>query len=77
MNNSSLGLIKQSQAKYYGNRFYQSDMVNPDFVKIASAYGIQGVSITTSDELEQALNKYIISDAPVLFDIHTIGAELV
>ena len=52
-------------------------MVNPDFVKIASAYGIQGVSITTSDELEQALNKYIISDAPVLFDIHTIGAELV
>ena len=77
MNNSSLGLIKQSQAKYYGNRFYQSDMINPDFVKIASAYGIQGVSITTSDELEQALNKYIISDAPVLFDIHTIGAELV
>lgn len=77
MNNSSLGLVKQAQARYYANRFYQSDMINPDFVKIASAYGIKGVSIETSEQLETALNKYISADYPVLFDVHTVATELV
>lgn len=77
MNNSSLGLVKQSQAKHYGSRFYQSDMVNPDFVQIASAYGIRGLSINTAEELETALDKYISASYPVLFDIHTTTAELV
>ena len=77
MNNSSLGLVKQAQAKYYNGRFYQSDMLNPDFVQIASAYGILGVSINSTKELELALNKYITKDYPVLFDIHTINAEVV
>ena len=68
MNNSSLGLVKQAQARYYSNRFYQSDMINPDFVQIAQAYGIRGVSINSSEELEKALDKYISVDFPVLFD---------
>lgn len=75
MNNSSLGLVKQAQSKYYGNRFYQSDMVNPDFVQIASAYRIKGVSIYTQQELKEALNKYIPQNYPVLFDIHTLNSE--
>ena len=77
MNNSSLGLVKQAQARYYSNRFYQSDMINPDFVQRAQAYGIRGVSINSSEELEKALDKYISADFPVLFDIHTISTELV
>lgn len=77
MNNSSLGLVKQAQARYYSNRFYQSDMINPDFVQIAQAYGIRGVSINSSEELEKALDKYISADFPVLFDIHTVSTELV
>lgn len=77
MNNSSLGLVKQAQARYYSNRFYQSDMINPDFVQIAQAYGIRGVSINSSEELEKALDKYISADFPILFDIHTASTELV
>lgn len=77
MNNSSLGLVKQAQARYYSNRFYQSDMINPDFVQIAQAYGILGVSITSSEELEKALDKYISLNEPVLFDVHTVPTELV
>lgn len=77
MNNSSLGLVKQAQARYYSNRFYQSDMINPDFVQIAQAYGIRGVSINSSEELEKALDKYISADFPILFDIHTVSTELV
>ena len=77
MNNSSLGLVKQAQSKYYGNRIYQSDMINPDFVQIAAAYGIKGIRIDTKQELEFALGKYIPINAPILFDIHTLNSELV
>ena len=77
MNNSSLGLVKQAQGRYYGGRYYQSDMINPDFVQIASAYNIKGVTIRTVEELKQALNKYITKNIPVIFDIHTVNTEIV
>ena len=77
MNNSSLGLVKQAQGRYYNGRYYQSDMVNPNFVQIASAYNIKGVTIKTVDELKLALNKYITKSIPVIFDIHTVNTEIV
>ena len=77
MNNSSLGLVKQAQTKYYGGRIYQSEMINPDFVQIASAYGIEGVYINNKVDLENALDKYIPTNKPVLFDIHTLNTEQV
>lgn len=77
MNNASLGLVKQAQGRYYGARYYQSDMINPDFVQIASAYNIKGVTIRTVEELKQALDKYITINQPVIFDIHTINSEIV
>lgn len=77
MNNSSLGLVKQAQGRYYGGRYYQSDMINPDFVQIASAYNIKGVTIRTVEELKQALDKYITQNEPIIFDIHTVNTEVV
>ena len=52
-------------------------MINPDFVQIASAYNIIGVTIRTVNELKQALNKYITKNIPVIFDIHTVNTEIV
>ena len=77
MNNSSLGLVKQAQKHYYGGRLYQSDMVNPDFVQIAAAYGIKGITIRTVEDLKNALDKYISKNIPVVFDIHTVNLEVV
>ncbi len=77
MNNSSLGLVKQAQTHYYGGRLYQSDMVNPDFVQIAAAYGIKGITIRTVEDLKNALDKYISKNMPVVFDIHTVNLEVV
>lgn len=77
MNNSSLGLVKQAQKHYYGGRLYQSDMVNPDFVQIAAAYGIKGITIRTVEDLKNALDKYISKNMPVVFDIHTVNLEVV
>lgn len=75
MNNSSLGMIKVAQSRDYNNRFYQSDMINPDFEKIAAAYDIKSVSINTYSELNEAMSTFIPANEPVLFDIH-INSEI-
>ncbi len=77
MNNSSLGLIKQTQIKQYSNRICHADLVNPNFATLASAYGIKGITIKTPDELEDALKNNITSNESIIFDIYTSKAEIV
>ena len=48
---------------------YESDMINPDFVKIAQAYGILGYNISTKNELQQALKESFKYKKAVLLDI--------
>lgn len=68
LNNSSLGMVKTLQQRKY-SKTYQTDLVNPDFVKIASAYGILGYKISTPDELKCALDEIFTYKKPVLLDI--------
>ena len=67
MNNSSLGMISKTQETIY-NRTYQSDMLNPNFSKIASAYGILSYKITSKQQLEAALKEIFICKKAVLLD---------
>ncbi len=68
MNNSSLGMVSSLQKELY-NKKYESDMINPDFVKIAQAYGILGYNISTKNELQQALKESFKYKKAVLLDI--------
>lgn len=71
MNNSSLGMISQTQKMNY-EKTYQSDMLNPDFAQIASAYGISSYKISTLEQLENALKEIFVCKKAVLLDITTI-----
>ena len=57
MNNSSYGIIKQFQDSYLGSRYTASrdGYSNPDFEKIASAYGLGYKKITSLDEIDRSL----------------------
>ncbi|MCM1265820.1 MAG: thiamine pyrophosphate-binding protein [Candidatus Gastranaerophilales bacterium] len=68
MNNSSLGMVSSLQEKIY-NKKYESDMINPDFVKIAQAYGILGYNIRTKEELQKALKEIFTYKKAVLLNI--------
>lgn len=68
MNNSSLGMIREQQIKN-GYAVSQSDMLNPDFVKLAEAYGILGYRITNMAELNRALKEMFTYKKAVLLDI--------
>ena len=71
INNSYLGMVRQWQELLYNRRYSSSDLHdNPDFVKLAEAYGIPAMRCTKPEELRPALEKAAATDGPVLLDIH-------
>ena len=68
MNNSYLGMVRELQEKIYNNR-YQVEMINPDFTKIAEAYDLFAIRVTTKEELIPALDKAIKHNGTAIIDI--------
>ena len=69
LNNNHLGMITQWQGFFY-NQDYQAETYsgNPDFVKLAEAYGIKGIRVTMQDQLESAINEANNHNGPVVVD---------
>ena len=57
LNNSEYGIIRQWQEDFYDMDAYQTDLANPDFLKLAASYEIDAVRITTLFDLEYFLEK--------------------
>ena len=78
MNNQTLGMIRQFQDSYFESR-YQSTYWGydvPDFEKIAKAYGINALTVSDPEKVEEALNRmWDNEDQPfllqVMIDAHT------
>ena len=69
LNNSCLGMVRQWQQTFYNERYSSSLMpVQPDFVKLADAYGIKGVRITDPNTAREAFEEALLSDEPVVID---------
>ena len=69
LNNNMLGMITQWQDMVYAGGFHANTYTgNPDFVKLAEAYGIRGIRITSQDELMDGLREAREHDGPVIVD---------
>lgn len=67
INNSSLGMVRELQQHYYHERYFSVHMSgNPDFIKLAQAYGIKGIRVKDNSEVEGALKDILKSNAMVL-----------
>jgi acetolactate synthase-1/2/3 large subunit len=78
MNNGYLGMVRQWQELFYGRRYSHSHLEpsNPDFVKLAEAYGAVGLRARTPEELDAVLKQAMeITDRPVIMDIHVTQEE--
>ncbi len=70
MNNYSLGMVAQWQRFFYDRRYIGVDLKGgPDFVKIAEAYGAQGIRAQSIDELDKAIKVGLKSDIATVIDI--------
>ena len=69
MNNTVLGMVRQWQKLFYGNRFSQTDPHRAtDFVALANAFGIDGMRINTKEDIKPVLEKAFALNKPVLVD---------
>uniref|UniRef100_A0A7V4THG1 Acetolactate synthase n=1 Tax=Candidatus Caldatribacterium saccharofermentans TaxID=1454753 RepID=A0A7V4THG1_9BACT len=71
MNNEFLGMVRQWQGCLYRGRYSCTRLVNPDIARVAQAFGAVGISVTTKDELDRAIDEALkAQDRPVLVDCH-------
>ncbi|MDD3653593.1 MAG: biosynthetic-type acetolactate synthase large subunit [Desulfotomaculaceae bacterium] len=68
MDNGYLGMVRQWQELFYKRRYSQTELLNPDFVKLAEAFGAEGIRVTKRSEVTPALEQAIRSSKPVMLD---------
>ena len=69
LNNSVLGMVRQWQNMFQGKRYSQTDLINPDFIKLADAYGIKAKRVEFREDLNSAIDEMLSFDGPYLLDI--------
>jgi acetolactate synthase-1/2/3 large subunit len=77
IDNKYLGMVRQWQHLFYDNRLSGVDMEgNPDFVKVAEAYGCKGVRISSRDEVESGLKEALAyNDGPCVIHAEVIKED--
>ena len=78
LNNGYLGMVRQWQQLFYGKRYSHTDMTyQPDFLKLAEAYGWLGLRATKPDEVEAVLKQGLEAPGPALMDFRICREECV
>ncbi len=70
INNKSLGMVRQWQQLFYRERYSHVWLQNPDFAKVAEAFGAVGMTVRRPDEVRPALRRSLeVTDRPCVVDI--------
>lgn len=71
-NNGYLGMVRQWQQVFYDRRYASTDIsAQPDFVKLAEAYGATGLRVKSVEQIRPALEAALgIDDRPCVIDFH-------
>jgi acetolactate synthase-1/2/3 large subunit len=74
LNNNFLGMVRQWQQLFHQKRYSFTEMVNPDFVKIAEAYNISSRKVTEREDLATALEELLKSKSSGFLEV-VVGKE--
>ncbi|MEI6223028.1 MAG: biosynthetic-type acetolactate synthase large subunit [bacterium] len=77
LNNNFLGMVRQWQDLFYDGRFVGTPVKNPDFITLASAYGIAGERVDGKEQLEAALQRAKVHKGAYLIEVMTDIEELI
>ncbi len=69
LNNDFLGMVRQWQQLFFDKRYASTEMVNPDFVKIAEGYHIKSTRVTKRENLQEAIKEMISSKEPYFLEV--------
>ena len=78
INNHVLGMVRQWQSLFYGQRYSNTTLVDGvDFVKVAEGMGAEGMTVTTREELDIAIQKAFAAEGPFVIDCRIDSDEKV
>lgn len=69
LNNGYLGMVRQWQELFHQRRYSHTELNNPDFVKLAEAYGILGLRVKKVESLEDKLTELLNHPGPAVLDV--------
>ncbi len=77
LNNCFLGMVRQWQELFWDKRYSHTCMnFQPDFIKLADAYGAAGIRVTEKSEVENAIRTALgITDRPIVLDFQVDREE--
>ena len=71
LDNRYLGMVRQWQTMFFDNRLSGVDLEgNPDFVKLANAYGIEGLQLKRTADIDKILNRMLAVEGPCVVHAH-------
>ena len=87
INNQFLGMVRQWQEFFYEERYHATPMFTPDFVKLAEAYGIPAMRVTSKEQVAEsvafarsvkgpALIEYVVEKEEIVYPMVPAGADL-
>ena len=69
LNNKYLGMVRQWQELFFNKRYSGTDIAcQPDFVKLAEAYGAHGIRVERPEDVTDAIKEAISIKGPVILD---------
>lgn len=75
LNNAFQGMVRQWQELFFGRRYVGSRMVNPNFARVADAFGCTGIEVSDPKDLPKAIEKMLSTPGPVVVDAHVAPEE--
>ena len=69
LNNNFLGMVRQWQELFFDGRYASTELVNPDFLKIAEGFGVPGKQISKREELDATIDDLLSFDGPFLLEV--------
>jgi thiamine pyrophosphate-dependent acetolactate synthase large subunit-like protein len=75
INNSYLGMVRQWQELFYKNNLVATPLKNPDFVKLAEAFGMKGLRVSDKHQVTSAIAEAMNHPGPVLVEFIVDEAE--
>jgi acetolactate synthase-1/2/3 large subunit len=87
LNNGYLGMVRQWQEFFYEERYNATPMFNPDFCKLAEAFGIPSMRVSSRDQIEESVKfarsingptliEYVIEKEEIVYPMVPAGADL-
>ncbi len=73
LNNNYLGNVRQWQELFFNRRYSFTPMMNPDYEKIADAYGIPSATVTEREQLDEAIHTMLATPGAYLLQVAVIS----